>query len=248
MKSSPTSSHYDTHSLYIIDLYLKKLIADDAAITSLDDIVAKYKANYIAFDTSSYQAIVTSANKIYNALSGKALSEEQFVDQTLTMVRTNADCLNCVQQYGLDSSDKKCKPCTDYCLTCTYSSSVMTCSKCEDGTFGTASCSHCDSSCKSCSAAGADKCTSCKSVLQLNSGSCKACIPPCKSCFAEFPDKCITCNQPFSELADDNNNCYRCKQDLCRKCDVKDTAICEQCVEGTFLIDGKCSQCPKNCD
>lgn len=54
MKSSPTTNNYDTQSLYIIDLYLQKLIADDAAITSLDDIVAKYKANYIAFDTSSY--------------------------------------------------------------------------------------------------------------------------------------------------------------------------------------------------
>lgn len=76
MKTHPVSSNYDTQSLYIIDLYLKKLIADDAAITSLDDIVAKYKANYIVFDTSSYSAIVTSATKIYNALSGQTLSEE----------------------------------------------------------------------------------------------------------------------------------------------------------------------------
>lgn len=51
---------------------------------------------------------------------------------------------------------------------------------------------------------------------------------------------------PFAELANRESSCYRCQQDLCKKCDAEDS-VCEQCVEGSFLFDGRCGKCPKNC-
>ena len=128
---SGATSFYAAQSLYLLDLWLTEL----KKITELNSdtkIVAVYKAKFITFDTSSYASIKTSATNIYNALTGSTLTEDQFFLKTLKLAKAGNDiqCSNCVKQYGLDSNDKKCKPCKDYCLTCTYTSNSQTCSAC----------------------------------------------------------------------------------------------------------------------
>lgn len=144
--------------------------------------------------------------------------------ETIECTKCSAQCSTC---YG---------PSFDNCITCNigqYYYADRCLNKCPDGYYAdqTGECLPCSSNCKTCTKSR-DKCTSCKTNLQLDKLTNK-CSPLCTSSTCKnnrCPPYCISCSQiPSSSLS-------------------SPAVVCNQCQSRYRLLEGFCSldSCPSN--
>ena len=134
-------------------------------------------------------------------------------------------CKKCVDRYG-KTSDGKCAPCPDNCLSCDGNPTI--CAECEAG-YGKTSdnkCERCFPNCVEC-ADDATKCKKCDNGYRLNSRG--------DGCEVNCDDNCLKCK--------DAHDCEICKagyrlnqQGECDPCSVVN---CAKCDDDT----GKCTEC-----
>lgn len=161
----------------------------------------------------------------------------------------NNDCSSISTPTSLE-----CAACTSNCMTCT---TVDNCTDCEDGyyvsTLGT---------CIACTVTGCqicpnDNCVQCSAGKQLTtttnqdsstSKSCNSiCIAGCIQCVDGI--SCQKCEKNYYSYTDahGNVNCGKCSDTLFQCLTCNSNNACVQCVDGYYLNNSSCVQCPVGC-
>ena len=186
----------------------------------------------------------------------------------------NNVCTGCVSGYSLNEgkcfecSVSNCKHCSNsnYCDSCNdnYQKDNGNCIECN-----VSNCNHCSSinycdscndnyqknngKCDPCSIANCKKCddsftscSKCEEGYHPYSGKCesdKIChLGGCEECYyTSDGERCDKCEKGFYL---ENSQCESCKITNCVDCPYKDT--CRECSNGYALIEGNCSEPPKN--